>query len=406
MTERIKKLFSKDNLPYLLGNIGSTTAMYFFYAMISSVTTFSVFANAGGRFYSDELSPWLKNIIAYILALLILFSFADIFVLHDREYISDFLKNKKFHGCFHKRCLFALKSDKLWLSFVTLSVWTLICPLRNLAASFVVSLYSETHFASFNYLKVIANVPVIFTVLLFTHASVLGYTEEKYRNGKYENKLSVGKFIFQISYTCLGYLAVGAVIGVVSAMIISTVFIMGYFVYVLPLAVLIFMTLFFSVKYGRRLLWRRRFLKDIKSVCKDNGYIIRKIKRVYSSLWLCREESNLVIETDDAVYTCKILGIAHRSTPIYLDEEGNATYSRKLFYLANHIVTVPYSFNAEIAIGRTSVKVLLITPNSQRVYADNGIAKQKLELGDKMMDCRVYHMSGFVNALERKCILK
>ena len=51
-------------------------------------------------------------------------------------------------------------------------------------------------------------------------------------------------------------------------------------------------------------------------------------------------------------------------------------------------------------------KMIILTPNDQPAYATGGNEKRKLDYGDKVMGYGIYYASSFVNALERKCIVK
>ena len=147
-------------------------------------------------------------------------------------------------------------------------------------------------------------------------------------------------------------------------------------------------------------------MKSLGKVCKENRYRISGVSKVYSSLFFGHDGANLTVEADGVAYTCKIVGIPHRRTPIYLDEEGNLSYSHKILFVAEKITTQSFFFEADKKLNQESSKMIIVIPNDQKIYATKGVERRRLEFGDKVMGYGVYHASSFVNALDRKCVIK
>lgn len=407
VTERIKDLFSASRRRWLFSTVGSVTAIYMLYTFVASVSTVNIFAKLNGRFFSDanDISANLRFVLALIWSLVILSSFVNSLIFNDTEYIRRFLDGTGYHGRFYKRYAFVLRSEKFWVTFTVLGIWSLIMPIREAFACFCASIYGEMVF-SFSYLQVILVVLLLFVTILITYASALGWAEIKCSRGGLPEKKSVGRLIWKFAYTSLGFIVAATLLPLTCVIIYATVIILGVFAFAVPMGALAALLIFIIFKYWRGIHSRRRFMRKLRRICSENRFRLTNVRRIYSSLFFGYEGSNFTVEADGTAYTCKLVGIPHRKTPIYLDEEGNATYTHKVLFVVEHISTFSYFFEADIKLNQESVKIIVVAPDDQRVYAENGASKRKLELGDKVMDYRVYHASGFANALERRCVLK
>ncbi len=405
--EKIKELFSRKRRPWLLGTVGSVTAVYMLYTLVASVSTANTFTKTNLRFFTEanDLGADFRFVLALLWSCVILSSFANFLLFYDTEYLKSFLGVSEYQGRFYRRCRYVLGSEQFWVTFATLGIWNLIMPIREAFASFCALLYGDTVF-SFSYLWVLLSVPMIFVTLLLTYVSALGWVEIKCSKGGLPEKKSIGGLIWKFAYTSLGFIVAALLLPLICIVIYATALILGVFVFALPMTAVIILLIYLAFKYGRGLRSRRRFMKKLRRICKENKFRLTNVRRIYSSLFFGYEGSNFTVEAEGTAYTCKLLGIPHKKTPIYLDEEGNASYTRKVFFIAERISTLNYFFEADKKLNQESVKIIVAAPDDQRVYAENGAAKRKLELGDKVMDYRLYHASGFANALERRCVLK
>ncbi|MBQ7384813.1 MAG: hypothetical protein IJV72_08510 [Clostridia bacterium] len=407
MKTRIKALFSRENLPRLLKLVGAVTAIYMLYLLVSSIITVNIFARTNSRlsYDADMIGTTVRSVMALVYSLLTLSSFMNSFLFFERGELHRFIADRQYQGRFYKRYLFVLRSDFFWITFIVLGIWTLVLPIRDMILALEVAVFNDTYF-SFNYLLVLLNVPLIFLTLLVTYSSALGWVEIKCAKGNLPKPKTLGRLIWQLTYTSFGFVVTAIFLPVACVVIYSAALILGVFALALPVVALVILLGYLAVKYGRGILAIRRFMKKLRRICKENKYRITNERRIYSSLLFGQEGSNFTVEADGTAYTCKLLGISVKKTPIFLDEEGNATYTHRVLFVAEHISTLNYFFEADKKLNQDSVKIIVIVPDGQKVYADNGRSKRKIELGDKVMDYRVYHASGFANALERRCILK
>ncbi|MBO5415010.1 MAG: hypothetical protein J6A83_00080 [Clostridia bacterium] len=407
MKARIKAIFSRENLPQLLRIVGAVTVIYMLYSVVASIVTVNIFTQNDSRlgYDADVLSATLRSVISLAYSLFALSCFMNAYLFFERGELERFLSDEKNQGRFYKRYLFVLRSDFFWISFAILGFWSLVLPIRDIILELEVAIFNDAYF-SLNYLLVLLNPLLIFLTIIVTYASALGWVEIKCAKGGLPERKKLGGLIWQLTYTSVGFIVTAAFLPVVLVVIISVFYILGVFSVALPVAAVILLLGYLALKYGRGIISRRRFMKGLKRVCRENKYRLTNVKKIYSSLFFGQEGSNFTVEADGTAYTCKILGIPHRKTPIFLDEEGNATYTHRVLFVAEHISTLNYFFEADKKLNQESVKIIVVAPSDQKVYADDGRSRRKIELGDKVMDYRVYHASSFVNALERQCILK
>lgn len=406
LKKKIKELFSEEKRPCLIKNICGITALYMLYTLVASLSTVNIFEKLNSRYFSDvnDLGADFRFILALVWSLVILSSFVNTLLFNDTEYLESFLSLRQYHGVFYKRFLFVLGTEKFWVSFVILAFWSLVMPIREAFASFLSVAYGDTVFG-FSYLWVLITIPIIFVTVLLTYSSALGWIELKCSKGGLPEKKSVGRLIWKFAYTSLGFIVAALMLPLVCVIIYATALILGVFVFALPMAAIIALLIYLFLKYGRGIRARRRFMKGLKRVCRENKYRLTNVRKIYSSLFFGYEGANFTVEADGTAYTCKLVGIPHRKTPVYLDEEGELSYTRRVLFVAEKISSLSYFFEADKKLNKKFAKIIILTPNDQRAYATNGSEKRRLEYGDKVMGYGVYHASSFVNALERKCII-
>ena len=96
---------------------------------------------------------------------------------------------------------------------------------------------------------------------------------------------------------------------------------------------------------------------------------------------------------------CRFISQASRISPLYLHENGDTQYERDRFFF-KHSVIDRYFFNADEGVQ----KVVIACPCRGRIIVKRDGAERVLDVGDKVMEYKIYNSSGFINAVERDCI--
>jgi hypothetical protein len=155
-----------------------------------------------------------------------------------------------------------------------------------------------------------------------------------------------------------------------------------------------------TYRYIRAIVARRRFFRKLAQICREERYELSKFSHPYSSVFSPKDGETFRLFTAQGRYACKLLCSVRRKTPLYLDEEGNASFeiSYGLFGLdfVTDTVSARYTFDT------TDKKLLIVLPAVNHIYITDGKAKRRLESGDCVMGYLLYNGEDILNALTRK----
>ncbi len=241
-------------------------------------------------------------------------------------------------------------------------------------------------------------VPAILLMTVISYIMTVNWWAITYRKRKKKGEKNLlYSLIKQLAISVPAYLFAAFGLSVVYPAVYSTLLIVKVFIFALLIALVCVVLGFVVYKYGRAIVKRAVFIKELRGACKEGGYELGKIKKPYLSIFTVCEGENFVITASDGIYSCKFITCLRRRTPIFLAEDGTASYmTDNLFF--SHTVAHNYFFEGE------GSKLLIVNPVAKNIFATDGITNRPLDVGDKVMGYYVYNGTGFLNAIERNCL--
>ncbi len=181
-----------------------------------------------------------------------------------------------------------------------------------------------------------------------------------------------------------------------------------------------------GVYYGLAFRHRRRFMRDLRALCRAEGYELFDLKHPYLSIFRDGKSYTFGIRNAKKTYTCRILAGVRRSNNMYLSDDGKcvrsfgihaptARMARSGPFVQVHVrkddseelemfrvtSTSNYTFEGE------GEKVLIINPVPRKVYIKNvGQRKHEVDNGDRINEYSIYTGNAFLRKLEREDPLK
>ena len=244
--------------------------------------------------------------------------------------------------------------------------------------------------------------PFIFVVfflvinLLAYHSTLLWWLKSKKKDSKVKNKLPPQfKLARQAFTTAIIWIFCGWVMSIVFPVLLTTIGLAISFI--IPSLVVLFIVLFWS--HFRAIRIRAKCIKRLKAICQRDGLGFEIVGRPFRTLFIADHGAHVRITSEDESYACRFIGIASRTMPMFLLDNGYAKYERRYISI-KHQVYEKFTFDAN----EGDKKILIACPVPRALYAQNHEAERLLDVGDKVLDYAVYNSSGFLNALERKCL--
>ena len=216
-----------------------------------------------------------------------------------------------------------------------------------------------------------------------------------------------------------GYSLIAKVYISMIALAIGILWLCGIWVLVAAVCLLLISLVF---RYARAIRIRRKFLKRLKKLCREEDITISEIKRPYRSLFTQkRGDFQFTVEMNGNIYACKMLGAMSKNMPmIFCDKEtGYVKYGYQ--FRGKETVFWRSWFTHGFEAPGADRKILIVLPAPRQMFAvhmhtlfatDNvtfiseGKGQRPLDNASVLYDVTVFSGSGFVNALKRDCLDK
>ncbi len=148
----------------------------------------------------------------------------------------------------------------------------------------------------------------------------------------------------------------------------------------------------------RRVNQRRKFIKRLKKLCKENKYKLGRIKSPYKFM----SDSSFVVTANGKTFECKLIGARKKSIPMVLDNDGSGIYIHALVFAGIRWWHYTEEFN--FGFDSKYQKILIINPNAKFVYKNRDGEYGELDNGDTVADYRIHTGQSFLNGLNRDCL--
>ena len=171
---------------------------------------------------------------------------------------------------------------------------------------------------------------------------------------------------------------------------------------------ILILTVFFCGFWGffllRALHIRRRFFKNLKSLCRKNGYEICGKRRLYLSLLRYHDGINFTIHANGKAYDCKLFGAWRRHWELFFDEHG--VFRSRHNFRFRRVEFLSYTTVCHFDFKSENHKICLVLPVPKEIRAGNEYWHRPIDTGVRVGDYRIFNATGFLNALERDCVEK
>lgn len=223
------------------------------------------------------------------------------------------------------------------------------------------------------------------------------------------NETGVGNLCLRLAFIAALY-SVGSLAAAAAVVLlypIVTIALRFWYVTIVVIA------LFAAPEYLISLSKRRKLIKKLTRICKENGYELSPIQRSYASLLRERRGANFTVTVSGKTYECKLL--THHAFPIMkFDYEGGYELiltlkfrfmSRGRGVAHSHEMGVPvlkrkmtYAFESE------HQRVLIVCPVPAHTLVAGPDGGTPLDTGAHIGEYRMFNTTGFLGALERDCL--
>ncbi|MBR2650624.1 MAG: hypothetical protein IKD45_03105 [Clostridia bacterium] len=167
--------------------------------------------------------------------------------------------------------------------------------------------------------------------------------------------------------------------------------------------ILLIFVIIWVIPILRGILKRKKFIKQLRAICREKGIDVSSISHPYRSFIRPRTEENFKLSANGKEYHCAFVSTLHRGTYLYFTSSTDA-YFRHRIGTENHHFTIKHT--VEYGILTEGKKCIIISPMPKHIYVEEGGAVRELFVGDRVWDYTVYNMSGFINAIDRDCLDK
>lgn len=373
-------------------------------------------------FVSDETleeNPLMHGATALSM-LIVFFLLAGIFILYDPTARRHFCKEPPKETGVFSEGIFVLRSYEFLVEAAVLA----LLPLLFGTGVYAHPLYFIFKRADFGYfqlylLYLVFILPVFLLIEFFMRVRTrrfwrgLTYDEAK------DKHMDAVVLAFLSVLIIFGYSLIANVYISMIALTIGVLWRYGLWV-LLAAACLLLISLTFM--YTRALRIRRRFLKRLKKLCREENITISEIKRPYRSLFTQkRSDFQFTVEMNGKTYACKMLGAMSKNMPMLFCDKETGYVKYGYTFRGKESVFWRSWFTHGFEAPSADQKILIVIPAPRRMFAvhmhtlfatDNvtfiseGKGERPLDNASVLYDVTVFSGSGFINALKRDCLDK
>ncbi len=168
--------------------------------------------------------------------------------------------------------------------------------------------------------------------------------------------------------------------------------------FVLSLVLLIVFA-FVLVKYARRFFSRRKFLKRLVRIAKENKSKLSGIEKPYASLFRLYAGESFTVHCDGKQFSCKMLCGRNAKEPLVFSEEGWMEFTSSASVLGYDLFQSKKRF--EFDYPSECKKILIMNSMPSQVLLNWESKQIPLESGDRFGEYILYNETDFLNALNR-----
>jgi hypothetical protein len=168
-----------------------------------------------------------------------------------------------------------------------------------------------------------------------------------------------------------------------------------------------------AIYYIRAFRKRRRLILGMRKICAQKGYVLSPIRRPYLGLFFPKSGLDFMLQTDKAIYECKMIGAVSANRMLF-DMEGRVKMMHLVrfrflqhFRVATNALTMEnalFSISLDYAFESEHKKCLIICPTAPETVLATVAGNAPVDTGSSIEEYTVYSTTGFVNAIDRDCL--
>lgn len=356
-------------------------------------------------------------VIGVILTVMMFYSLTRLINVYNEEIALRFINSEIPLDSFKKRLkfLFSQKENKIELAVVFLGY--LILPSKFTNPCFVWLFVADDGSFPAKLKLLLILLPIMLFIYILANMSAMKYWDKKERirlaslecKSESEKASDIKKdrkeFRKLYSMLIIGYFAgcfvfmfalitvLGSILGfVISVLLTPSLWAITAIILFAP----------FCFRSVRALKRRRKFLKELKKLCKEKGYSLSKVKYPYKSLFSLYKGESFIIQTKTTEYSCKLISTKKYNSPLHIQPKGKASYLIKIMFLKIELFS--YSKNFDFGWESDCKKIVILNPTPKKVYTCHGGKSVEIDNGDIIDGYELYATTAFLNALSRDVI--
>ncbi len=372
---------------------------YLAFSLTSTLMGIAMRSHTFSKYLGDFWNNRLYFQVNAVFSLFCLFSIASVFALHDPRLKERFGKLPE-PANFLNTSSTILRDRFFWLEFAVFSVMSLAFTGMSPVRDIIFGYFSKIKIAlvAKNLSGALIFAAFFLIISFLARLSTIRWWLQQNRKRKKENKGKLPpqiKLALQVAKTAIIWILGGWAMSVVFPVLVTIIGLIWFLC--IPIIVIVVCVLF--MQHFRAIYMRTRFIKSLESLCKREEIKLSVAGHPYRTIFIPDHGAHITINTPNAKYACRFIGAAKKTTPMFLLDNGNATYIKDRI-IFKYFVYENFTFETENDVK----KILIACPVPKALYAKNDSSEHLLDVGDRVLDYSVYNSSGFLNALERKCL--
>ncbi len=391
------------------------------------------------NFFIDYRMVLEVLVVAIIINLMLLFSITRIVAIEDDMLKNDFYAVFGWDAKFGKKALFFIKHRRIQIAAAIVASIYIMFPIEFTSPAFAeLVLKGSTNFGLKLLGKLLVIAALLFDGLMALNSATHVWITEQKREGKQEKRSK-----FAIVGIVLAYAVGGLYLPVVNDLILSLIQIVAAFFKEfksVPMYIAVGLLILspFIYKYAKAISTRKKLIKGLKRLQKEENCIVTKVKSPYKSIFKQYIGESFKLTTESGKkYSCKVLGTASKNTPFIIYPNGSASYIASVGFFKSEAFS--YNKSISFAYEADEPKILILNPIPKFCYTVLGSetvdfkAKKRddeyaepittgshkapkvvyvtyngktvpIDNGDVIGGYKIYSTSAFINAADRDCL--
>lgn len=398
---------NKTNIKPILFTMFTSVLLFSFYIVISKIC-FAIFI--ASMFETNYIPQQIIDIVKFIISLFVLYSVSYIFNTNNKYALSDYENRGSCENYLGSKIRHVFSGKFFWIQLSCIAILSLVLPASFtygfVHGAFLHSLDLNSPSVKLFTLAII--IPVMFLLLLLANIESC----RRWFCLKHKKK-SIGtgipKAMKELFQSAVIYFAGSMCIPWFLPFIITIINLgnrynlISFLLYVIAV-VWIVVFVYFSFVYLRAVSKRKAFMNELRRLCKKDNIVLSGVQNVYSTVFIKKHGINFCVEKDKRRYDCKFVPGIFYNSPIIFSEQGNGickhTFRLLKFEIFSILSRVDFDFESE------NEKILIVLPIPKDIYvATSDSQPSPADTGDKVGEYKIYNATGFLNGLERNCIV-